>query len=80
MTGVLEGHLAAEKAKGGEGWLVGNKLSYVDISFISWQQIILLLKPGAWDGEEFPNVKEWQDKLISRPIIKKILFEGRQAH
>lgn len=44
VTGVVEGHLAAEKAKGGDGpWLVGGKLTFADIAWYMWQALITVV-------------------------------------
>lgn len=80
VTGVLEGWLAQEKRKFGDGtksggpWLVGNKLSYVDFAFVSWQRIItLVLEKSDFDQDNFPLVKEWLDKLTARQTVKDAL-------
>jgi glutathione S-transferase len=82
VTGVLEGWLAEQKRKFGDGtessgpWLVGNKLSYVDLAFISWQRIItMVLEKSDFDQDNFPLVKEWLDKLTARPTVKAVLEE-----
>lgn len=86
VTGVLEGHLTQQKQKfgnnaGGDGpWLVGNRLSYADIAFISWQTIIC--KVDGLDGyneDDFPHVKEWLGKMTSRPAIKAVLESARHT-
>lgn len=80
VSGVLEGYLAGQKEEygargGGDGpWLVGNKLSYADISFIPWQRIAV----GAFGDEgfhedDFPLVKEWLGKMTSREKVKAVL-------
>ncbi|ORY68453.1 glutathione S-transferase [Pseudomassariella vexata] len=75
VTGVVEGHLAKEKEKaGGKGdgpWLVGNKMSYADISWVSWQVIIakVLLSKDEYDVENYPHVKEWLEKMASRESV-----------
>ena len=51
MTGVLEGQLQREKekyaGKGGDGpWLVGNKFTYADLSFIPWQRVAGMVYEG----------------------------------
>ncbi|KAA8906851.1 hypothetical protein TRICI_005090 [Trichomonascus ciferrii] len=59
---VLEGQLAKKD------WLVGNKFSYADLSFIPWEK-------GASDGidgfniDDYPHVKQWFNKILSRPAI-----------
>ncbi|KAK0712772.1 putative glutathione S-transferase 1 [Lasiosphaeria miniovina] len=75
VTGVLETWLTKQKAenegKGGDGpWLVGNRASYADIAFVSWQ----LIGPGTvegqgFDADEFPVVKDWLARLTARPGV-----------
>ncbi|KAI0876145.1 glutathione S-transferase [Hypoxylon argillaceum] len=72
VTGVVEGHLAAEKAKGGDGpWLVGGKLTFADIAWYMWQALItVVLGPDIINYAEYPNVKEWLERLAARPAVK----------
>lgn len=77
VTGVLEGHLSKEKKEHGDSigfdgpWLVGNKISYADISFVSWQKgVEHLLDKDAFDMDKYPVVKEWLAKMTARPAIK----------
>jgi len=78
VTGVLEGWLAKQKEKYGDEvagsggpWIVGNKLSFVDLAFVSWQRIIVMvLEKSDFDQDDFPLVKEWLGKLNARPSVK----------
>lgn len=83
MNSVLEGWLAKQKEQFPDTdgpWLVGNKLSYADIAFISWQNIIqLVIVKDQFDIDEYPLVKEWVAKMTARPAVKKVL-EGAIAH
>jgi glutathione S-transferase len=119
VTGVVESHLAAQKAKASSGdgpWLVGDKLTFADLAWFMWQVLIekiipdkgenwLSLPPvpfplsplllSVWLCEcmyvmynsvylppgfslvpnyaEYPNVKEWLDKLRARKSIQYAL-------
>jgi glutathione S-transferase len=78
VTGVLEGHLKAQKEKAGAGsdgpWLVGDKMSYADIAWVPWQYLASKLIPDdKFDAEEFPVVKEWIGRLAAKEGIKKVL-------
>lgn len=81
VSGVLDGHLAREKEKYGiqadahDGpWLVGNKFSFADIAFISWQTIIgVILERDEYNGDDFPHVKQWLANMTSRKAIKTVL-------
>jgi glutathione S-transferase len=80
VTGVLEGHLQQEKGKWesstagvGDGpWLVGNKYSFADIAFLSWQTIVtrVIQKEDGFDQEAFPVVKDWLNRILQRSAVK----------
>jgi glutathione S-transferase len=72
VTSVLEVHLAKQKVDGDSGgpWLVGNKISYADLVFVSWQTIIpKLIEKDEYNPDDFPQVKQWIDKLTSRKSV-----------
>ncbi|MCJ1237334.1 hypothetical protein MMC14_005319 [Varicellaria rhodocarpa] len=81
VTSVLEGYLAQQKEKYGGGsagsdgpWLVGNKLSYADIVFVPWQVIVgKFYKKDVFNDDDYPLVKEWLDKMTSRPLVKQVV-------
>ncbi|KAK9369378.1 glutathione S-transferase Ure2-like protein [Lipomyces kononenkoae] len=79
VTGVLEGHLAQQKVQAdGDGpWLVGNKYSYVDLAFISWQTLItkVIGKSELYNIDEFPHVKQWLGRMGSRKQVQAVLGE-----
>jgi len=57
-------------------WLVGDKATIADISFIPWNDIFLtiLTRDYKVDVEkEFPSLYKWHTKLIERPAIKEAL-------
>lgn len=52
-------------------WLVGNKLSYADLAFISWQRIIsMMLEKDEYNEDNFSRVKNWLGKMASRESVK----------
>jgi glutathione S-transferase len=68
VSGVLDGVLE------GRDYLVGNKCTYADIAFITWQTSIN--KIIDYDpAKDFPNVQAWLDRMIARPAIKKVMEE-----
>ncbi|OCL09431.1 putative glutathione S-transferase Ure2-like protein [Glonium stellatum] len=83
VTGVLEGHLARQKqehgASGDGPWLVGNKLSYADISFVPWQTIIAMVGEDEYNVDNFPHVKEWLSKMNSHETVKTALESARPS-
>jgi len=78
VTSVLETHLKKRKDEGEAGvdgpWLVGDKISYVDLAWVSWQHIITLIVPKEkFDPEEYPVVKAWLDRMRAREAVRKAL-------
>lgn len=63
VTGVLD------RALQGKQFLVGDKFSYADASFVPWYLIAPAL--FEFDMEEFPNTKEWLKRLKDRDAIAK---------
>ncbi|KAJ5513847.1 hypothetical protein N7463_003399 [Penicillium fimorum] len=78
VTGVLDSWLAKQKEANkdvGDGpWLVGNKMSYADVAFISWQKTArTAFVDDGFDFDEFPNEKEWFERMTSKKAIKDVL-------
>jgi len=80
VTSVLDGYLAEQRKKYGDNdgsdgpWLVGNKISYADIVFVSYQRIMsMVLEKDQYDLDNFPYVKEWLAKMVSRKAVKIVL-------
>ncbi|SPO05566.1 related to theta class glutathione S-transferase [Cephalotrichum gorgonifer] len=72
VTSVLE------RALDGRDWLVGDKCTYADLSFIAWQRIVpRLLGDSFYD--KYPRVKAWLDRMHERPLVVKINEERRAA-
>lgn len=69
--------MTEQKKKFGTGdgpWLVGNKLSYVDIAFVTWQAgISKALAKEKFDADDFPIVKEWLGKMIAIKEVAAVL-------
>lgn len=67
-------------------WLVGNKCTYADLSFVTWADVGkgLLLQLGKGDElDKFSAYQEWQNRLHARVQVRKIgekMSEGRKAH
>lgn len=70
VTGVLENQLAEKD------WLVGNKFSFADLSFIPWQRAASDNFNG-FNIDNYPHVKQWYQKMVSRPAIKKVFDKQR---
>lgn len=71
MNGVLNAALE------GKEYLVGNKCTYADLSFITWDAMVPWLFQGDARLEQmqndYPNYTAWMQKLQSRPAVKKVL-------
>lgn len=83
MIGVLETGLE----RNGSGWLVGNKCTYADLSFVTWAAVGegLLKQLDRMGGfqEKYPKYVAWLERLGARDDVKKIhdrMAEGRKAH
>lgn len=68
VTGVVEGHLAAEKAKDGSKgpWLVGGKMTFADISWYMWQVVVVKV---LGDESEWHQERERESRARARPVF-----------
>lgn len=71
VTSVLE------KALEGRDWLVGDKYTYADLSFLPWQSLTGFLFPEGDLHAEYPRVKAWLERMQARPAVKKVQEEWR---
>ncbi|KAF8466981.1 glutathione S-transferase GstA [Kalaharituber pfeilii] len=65
LYSVLEARLARPESK---GYLVGDHVSIADITCYGW------VRAAAWAGvdiDEFPKLKEWEERLEKRPAFQK---------
>ncbi|KAI0090825.1 glutathione S-transferase [Irpex rosettiformis] len=62
-------------------WLVGNKASIADISFIPWNDLAInaVLGEGFDFIKEYPAVAAWHAKLGERASVKKIRDDKEKA-
>ena len=74
VLSVLEGLLE------GKEWLVGDKITYADLSFVTWNDRIDSITFCAPDKkfEGFPNVGAWHERMLSRTSWKKIMEDRSQ--
>ena len=86
VTSVLEGHLAAKQKQSREDdgdsegpWLVGNKISYVDLAFVPYQTMIyMILGKEEYDEDDFPLVKQWLGRIHSRKSVQAVYANSLQ--
>ncbi|KAJ5112716.1 glutathione S-transferase Ure2-like protein [Penicillium argentinense] len=57
-------------------WLVGDKISYADLAFVSWQNAAKnMLSDVGYDENEFPNVASWLERMNSRPVVRELIVK-----
>ncbi|PSD78967.1 hypothetical protein C7G52_19095, partial [Acinetobacter baumannii] len=72
VMGVLDNILE------GKEYLVGNKASYADLSFIAWESTIHMFFADRMDQiKAYKNYWAWYERLTARPATKKV-FKLRQ--
>ncbi|KAK0708666.1 glutathione S-transferase [Lasiosphaeris hirsuta] len=80
VQGVLEGHLKKQQdlygKEAGGPWLVGNKYTYADFSFLPWQAALTKALPAdvyTLSEVEFPVLKDWLARIHARePVFKAV--------
>lgn len=72
VAGVLDSVLT------NRDWLVGDKCTYADLAFVMWNTQIAFVMASrtaehAWNPDEFPNFTRWQNTMLARDSVKKVL-------
>lgn len=75
VVGVLEDILE----KSGKEYLVGDKASYADLAFITWNWALDWVPQLAGWQEKYPKFTAWNAKLNDRPSVKKIKADKEEA-
>ena len=71
---MLDGILATRK------YLVGEKMTYADLSFVMWNFFIEnCVEPGSWDIGAYPNFKRWHEEMMARESVKMSLKQREEA-
>lgn len=75
VTDVLEKWLVGQKGESADGpWLVGGKISYADLSFVTWHRVVNTAVPkDEFDVEKYPEVNAWLQKMMKREGVAKAL-------
>lgn len=74
ILSVLEKELTDNKKE----WLVGDRISYADLSFVVWNWVLELFPLEGWQ-KEYPKVAEWDRKLNERPSVALCLAQRTAA-
>jgi glutathione S-transferase len=79
VTGVLEARLAKQKDVYKDNledgpWLVGNKVSYADVSFIPWQKgALTMFAENGFNADDFPLVSDWLKRMYAQKGVQSLL-------
>ncbi|CAD0100774.1 unnamed protein product [Aureobasidium mustum] len=83
VIGVLDVALSRNRT----GWLVGDRCTYADISFVAWaatgEGLLRELQKDVGLEEKYPHYYAWFAALKERPVIARALQEivaQRRAH
>lgn len=74
---VIDSHLK----KSGSQYLVGDKYTYADLSFIPWCMILPWLMGDEYEKElekDLPTYWAWYQRLVNRRAVQKVI-KDRQA-
>ena len=79
VTGVLEDALT----RNGSGWLVGDKCTYADLSFVTWAGVAegLLKEHNKLEGfrVQYPRYVDWMHSLGEQVAVKKVQEQVRKG-
>lgn len=76
VLGVIDAHLTKERTK----YLVGDKVTFADLSWVSWNSLLGWLVPELDAKKDFPAYWAWNESLVLRPAIKKVLEEKAKVN
>lgn len=66
VIGVLETALSKKE------WLVGDRMTIADLSFIPWNVFAFnVLVKDELDLSKYPHVKAWHEKMMALPYVKE---------
>ncbi|KAF2231814.1 glutathione S-transferase [Viridothelium virens] len=71
VLGVIDAHLKKQQTE----YLVGNKATYADLAWVTWDVMLGWLVPDLDYQKEFPLFAAWHARLVARPAVKKVLEE-----
>ncbi|RAL00764.1 glutathione S-transferase family protein [Aspergillus ibericus CBS 121593] len=54
-------------------WLVGEKMSYVDLAFVPWQNgARKMLVEEGFDQSQYPHLTRWLERMNERPTVREL--------
>ncbi|KAL2843689.1 glutathione S-transferase Ure2-like protein [Aspergillus pseudoustus] len=55
-------------------WLVGGKISFADLAFVSWQSAAeRFFSAEGYRDDDFPNVKAWLRRMTERKKVRELI-------
>jgi len=77
VSGVVELQLK----RSGKPYLIGDKVTYADLAFIPWFNMVKSFLTPDWDyASELPLFNAWLEKLLERPSVKTIYGKEEFQH
>ncbi|RDL34573.1 Uncharacterized protein BP5553_07701 [Venustampulla echinocandica] len=69
-----------DKWLAGRDWLVGDKCTYADLAYVSWNAAIPLFMQGRseWNMDDYPNFKRWNEAMMGRASVMKALSMAKE--
>jgi len=75
VLGVVDAHLA----KQGTPYLTGDRATYADLAWVTWNALLGWLVPELDVAAEFPRFAEWNARLVARPAVVKVFADKEKA-
>ncbi|KAI1334038.1 glutathione S-transferase [Xylariaceae sp. FL0016] len=77
VRSVLDTHLS----KSPSGWLVGDKITVADLSWVMWEQIATLIlgMDGISLEGKYPSYDAWFKKLMERKTVRRVLVKRTEG-
>ncbi|CAF9918635.1 hypothetical protein IMSHALPRED_004363 [Imshaugia aleurites] len=69
VAAVLDSHLQDRP------WLVGDKCTYADLSFVMWNAQVPFILGDAkdtWEPAKYPKFTRWQEAMLARDSVKHV--------
>jgi len=77
VLGVLNKHLE------GKQFLVGDKCTYADLAFVTWDMNIPFIFGEEYESidieKNYPNYAAWNKRLMNRPAVQKVVEDKKAA-